>query len=446
MNLRPLNTSFKDPQNSVYRDEQNRIIRKIDHVFLPYIEKSSFFVKIIEQLNDGYFHIEKIQFQTFYYEYSFDQLKDSAIDYLNCLEDLLKNDFIFADGNPLNSTYVGKGKFLQFDIGSIRQFDREKGWEGYKQFLTQWLWVIYHLSDKNYIPAGYLWPFINDDQWHFSEPIGIKHKFRPSFWIHHSFLNQSRKYSLNLSHQTARKRTISKQTILGLIALLKQDVKSAKLKKSKSKWDNYYTNTIIGQEYLNQKKLALVNILKSTELQNSAINHFIDWGANDGYFSMLICKNHSHSKVIAIESDYNAVNQLYHNSKNYHIIPVHANLFNPTPAVGFSNFNESLLSRIKNIANVHVVLGLVHHLQHNQNLSFNHIIQMFFEFSLPNSYLIIEFISKNDPRYQLIRNINYPYPESQESFEEALTNCYSIISIQSLTNDRILYFAQKKAL
>ncbi len=445
LKIHPINTSFKDPDNCVYIDEYGKILRKINIEFISYFKQSQYFTKINKQCEDGFFEIDKFQFQTYYHEYPFELFKDSALNFLNCLEDLIQNDLIYVDGNPLNSTYVGKNQFLHFDFGSIKRLDLSSGWTGYHQFLTEWLWLLYHLSDKEYIPAGYLTPYFNDNQWLFSESIKFRHKLRPSFWVHHAFLQNQKKSSLIQKNSTNKSHsTISKNKLLAFVELLKSDVRSVKMSKKKSKWDNYYTETVLQNDYLKLKEEKFIYLLKSNRFKGS--EYFIDWGANDGVFSRLICETHPNAHVISIESDFNAANDLYTKSKAYNIIPIHANILNPTPAIGFSNNYPSLLERISKIAHVHVALGLIHHLQHTHNLSHEEIIDFFATNSLSSSFLIIEFIAENDPRYQLIRNPNYPYPESIENFQMALEKKYVIIEKIQLTNERTLFFAQKEVI
>lgn len=440
--LYPINTSFKDPQNAVFTDDQNRIIRKIQKEFLHFFNQSNYFSKIIGPVEEDFFEIEKFHFQSFYFEYPFELFKDSALNFLDCLEELIQNDLIYIDGSPLNTTYQGKNRFIHFDLGSVKELNTEYGWIGYKQFLTDWLWMLYHLSDKDYITAGYLSTYLNDNQWIFNEELSLRHKIRPSYWLHQSFLQDQKKVKLNQNAKNNQARKINKNKLIAFITLLKSDVKSARLKKHKTKWDDYYTDTILQNNYLHLKEQKFIEVIQS--IIPSGNFHFVDWGANDGHFSRIISNIHPQSTVLSIESDFNAANQLYVKSKDYPIIPIHANVINPIPAIGFANNIPSLLNRIKKVTNVHVVLGLVHHLQHSHNLSHRQIIELFYENSLPDSKIIIEYIGLNDPRYQLIRNINYPHEESLENFTLELSQKYSIIQSISLTDERILFYAQRK--
>jgi hypothetical protein len=444
MKLIPINSSHKDPENGVFVNEVGNIFRKINSKVISHIEKSTRFVKTIKQIDGDLFQIEKFKFEAFFYEYPFQMLKDSALYYLDTLTELVENDLIYSDGNPLNSTYVGNNKFLQFDLGSIVEFKENNGWTGYKQFLTDWLWPLYYLSDKKYIPIGELWNTLNDHQFIYHYNLNWKHKFRPSYWVHNAFLQTQKRKKL-VANGPTKENKISKSRILALIALLKSDVNSAKLKSNKTKWDNYYSNTIIQNSYLENKSITLKSILNEISSEDINLDFILDWGANDGYFSKELSAIFPNATIIAIESDHNAVNDLYIKCKNDSIIPIHGSILNPTPALTFSNYRKSLSDRLKPITNLHACLGLMHHLQHEQNLSYQNILNYFVENSKSNSYLLIEFVKNTDPRYQLIRNPNYPHSENIEDFKWHFENYYQLIKELEINENRVLFLGKKKS-
>lgn len=445
MKLTPINSSHKDPKHGVLMSEVGGIYRSIDPNVILHLKKSNRFVKPLKEIEGNFFQVEKFEFETFYYEYPFDMLKDSALYYLDTLTELVENDLIYSDGNPLNSTYTGNAQFLQFDLGSIVALNENLGWTGYKQFLTDWIWPIYALSDKKYIGIGELWNTLNDNQLIFHYNLNWKHKIRPSFWVHNAFLQNQKRQNLQTLNTSVKANKISKSRIISLIALLKSDVNSAKMRTIKTKWDNYYSNTIIRNSYLENKLLAVKSILEQVEFNSENKSYIVDWGANDGYFSMELAQIFPNSTIIAIESDHNAANELYKKCKNESIIPIHGSILNPTPSLAFSNYRKGLSERLKNVTNLHVCLGLMHHLQHEQNLSFSNILAYFAENSKANSYLLIEFVKNTDPRYQLIRNPNYPYSENITDFKSQFEAYYQLMNEVEINENRVLFLGKKKS-
>ena len=83
-------------------------------------------------------------------------------------------------------------------------------------------------------------------------------------------------------------------------------------------------------------------------------------------------------------------------------------------------------------------------MQHELNLSYDDIINFFYNHSVQNSFLIIEYIDVEDERYKLIRNPNYPFKEGVEAFTEALESKYNIIKRNKPISTRELFLAKKK--
>ena len=185
--------------------------------------------------------------------------------------------------------------------------------------------------------------------------------------------------------------------------------------------------------------------MEQVEFNSENKSYIVDWGANDGYFSMELAQIFPNSTIIAIESDHNAANELYKKCKNESIIPIHGSILNPTPSLAFSNYRKGLSERLKNVTNLHVCLGLMHHLQHEQNLSFSNILAYFAENSKANSYLLIEFVKNTDPRYQLIRNPNYPYSENITDFKSQFEAYYQLMNEVEINENRVLFLGKKKS-
>ena len=126
--------------------------------------------------------------------------------------------------------------------------------------------------------------------------------------------------------------------LLGIVENLKSTIKNLKIKQE-TEWADYYNDTNYSDIAEKDKQIIVKNFLKkcSSEI-------VVDLGANDGKFSNIAAEN---SYVVSMDIDPIAVNNNYLNY-NPKIIPIVANLANPSPAIGWSN-NErkSLFERIK---------------------------------------------------------------------------------------------------
>jgi hypothetical protein len=422
---------------------EGNIIRKIMPDTTRIIQGKPSFTQIEESYEGSseYFRVKKIPFISYYYEYPFPVLKDMALFYLDVLEDLLKSGYSLSDGTPFNCTYTGNKKFEFFDLGSIVQFDKNKGWEGYKQFLTDFYYPLVYLSDLKSIYPGALLPFINDSKWMFNIEFSFKQRWRLPNILFSDFIRRSLKKDLD--PKSANKIEISNKGIEKIIALLRSAISNLNYKKPKTKWDDYYTNTIL-KNYLEEKERLFKQLYEKASAQVSANNLAVDWGANTGHFSHIMANVNSAVTVIAVESDHNAISELYQQNKADKIIPIHSSIFNPIPAAGFEYNRESLLERLSKRAFIQSALGLIHHMQHELNLSYDDIVNFFYNSSLPDSFLIIEYVDPADDRYRLIRNPNYPFPEGENAFAESLNKKYTIIERHKPIATRELFLVQKR--
>lgn len=440
--LQRIPSSHRDPTSHVYKDNGGNIIRKIAPETVQIIHGKTSFTQIEEPFegSNEYFRVKKIPFISYYYEYPFPVLKDMALFYLDVLEDLLKSGNSLSDGTPFNCTYTGNKRFEFFDLGSIVQFDKNKGWEGYKQFLTDFYYPLVYLSDLKSIYPGALLPFINDSKWMFNIEFSFKQRWRLPNILFSDFIRRSLKKDLDPI--AANKIEISNKGIEKIIALLRSAISNLNYKKPKTRWDDYYTNTIL-QNYLEEKERLFKQLYEKASALVPASSLSVDWGANTGHFSHLMAHT-SKNTVIAVESDHNAVSELYQKNKTDKIIPIHSSIFNPIPAVGFEYNRESLLERLSKQAHIQGALGLIHHMQHELNLSYDDIVSFFYNSSANNALLIIEYVDPADDRYRLIRNPNYPFAEGIDAFVESLNKKYSIIERHKPIATRELFLAQKR--
>jgi hypothetical protein len=225
--------------------------------------------------------------------------------------------------------------------------------------------------------------------------------------------------------------------------LLREGIKNFELPRVKTKWDNYYSQTVLQDGYLDEKEKVIKLFLEQAKLLGD-VKYAVDWGANDGKFSALILDTFDESTILSVESDYNAINQLYIKYKSKRIIPIYTDVLNLSPDLGFDGERHSLKSRLSEVADLQLCLGLMHHLIHQENLSFEILVEFFASISKLESLFIIEFIHEEDPRHQLIRNPNYPYSLSRDYFVESLNKYYEVLDIKQPIETRELFFCRRK--
>ncbi|WP_017258994.1 hypothetical protein [Pedobacter arcticus] len=445
-----IKSSRRDPEFSVF-EVNGKIIRFVnpdqEEILENLNQKSKSFPEVLKYQPEnfehtGYFEIEKIPFIVLPYELPFQLYKDYALFYLRCLERLLAKDFALKDATPFNIAYTGENRLLHFDIGSIEKYDSTTGWKAYRQFLSEFYFPLIYLKENGGIYGADLVKLQFDQQWIHHYKFRWNNYLKPGFNIHYVFYKKSRIRKLeNKTREISIK--VSKQQVINNIALLKAEINTFNPPKQKTKWDDYYSQTVLRDGYVAKKEEIVEDFLKKVNSEFDVI-YATDWGANDGKFSVLLLNVFKKAIVLSVESDYNAVNQLYVRYKAKRIIPIYADILNLTPNLGFDGERESLKSRLNKVNDFQLCLGLIHHLIHQENLSFETIIDFFAGCAKPKSYLLIEFINDEDPRHQLIKNPNYPYSLSRDYFVKSINKHYEILDAKQVISTRELFICFKR--
>jgi ribosomal protein L11 methylase PrmA len=227
-----------------------------------------------------------------------------------------------------------------------------------------------------------------------------------------------------------------------LVTLLKgltSFVSGLSQKQIKSTWDDYYTDTILGNKYLDAKKVLVEKFVDSISFKSA-----IDLGANDGYFSLLL--KDKAENIIATDFDSNCINELYkkiRKDKIKNIVPLVTTLNVPSPAIGWNNEERNSLAQRLH-GDVVLALALVHHLAIGVNIPLSFISKWLSEMSV---YLVIEFVPKSDEKVkQLLANREDIFDEYDlESFKKVFSAHYQIIEEEKVgSTNRILFLMKRK--
>ena len=219
---------------------------------------------------------------------------------------------------------------------------------------------------------------------------------------------------------------------------LETTITKLRIKKNKTAWSNYYFDEYHTKTYLKEKK----EIVK-TYIEKIKPKRVLDLGANDGEFSKIAAA--SSKVVLAFDSDHYCVEECYNYTKKNNIqnlIPIVADLTNPSPSIGWANSERSSLLERSN-AELVLALAIIHHLCISNNVPFDLLADFF---DKTGEWLIIEFIPKSDPmvkklllhRKDIFENYNI------EIFEKEFLNYFSIIEYKKVSDtERIIYLMKK---
>ena len=447
--------SFKDPSGFVFQanDINYRQVNKVytenyellfssglykilteKKLLIPHTEVSENFT----QSPDWYKTLlpQQINFISYAYEWSFDQLKDAALLTLKVLKIAVEHGMILKDATPFNIQF-NEGRAVFIDTLSFEKYDASKPWIAYRQFCECFLFPLYleHYlkSDVQKILSTYLDGIPVDIT---AKLLPMKSSLNMGVWLH-VFLQNNVKDDKNSSASQAG---FDKKKLDHLVEHLKSIIDKFKLNTSaNSTWSNYYTETILSKDYLNEKEKIFRSFINEINFENA-----LDAGANDGYFSQIIAEKKCN--VTAIDFDNQCINNLYRVIKKNNIsniLPLCIDLTNPSPAAGFRNTErQSFIQRI----NVELVtaLALIHHLILSKNIPVEDVAA--FMAMVTTKYLIIEFVPVSDPKSQeLVKNKTSYHLYDEAIFENCFSQLFIIEKKETIpTTDRILYQMRKK--
>lgn len=380
---------------------------------------------------------QQIPVITYPYEWSFAMWQDAALLTLNIAKKSIEKGMMLKDATPFNIQFFN-GAPVFIDTLSLEQYNETKPWIAYRQFCECFLAPLL-LQKYCHIELGKIFAVYPD-----GIPLQVltsllpgKAKWNINNYLH-VYLQASVKPGKNKNDTTAAKK-FTKQKMLLLLNSLTDYVKGLKVKKNASTWDNYYAETILGDNYLQEKtKLA------QTFMNDISFSSVVDLGANDGHFSLLL-KN-TDKQIVSIDGDINCINELYckiRSEKIANILPLYNSLNNPSPAIGWNN-NErtAFYDRIK--GDLILALALIHHLAIGSNVP----LSLIADWLVPmGNFLIIEFVPKEDEKVKLLlqnrEDIFTDY--TLLDFENVFGKYYNILKKQTVGNTaRTLFLLQRR--
>lgn len=407
--MTPHPASYRDNSGFVFR-HNGIVYRYVQPVYQPHYDQlmsSGLYDELVKQnrliahqeiaaTNDFGFtggkilQPEQLPFISYPYEWSFDMWKDAALLTLQIAGTAIKKGMILKDATPFNIQFC-KGRPVFIDTLSFEIYEAGKPWIAYQQFCECFLGplLLMHYCHPDTQRLFTVYPN--------GIPMAVLVSLLPkrSKWNMNAFLHvhlQARLAGRGAQNRKSEN-NFSRQKLEILLKGLEGFVQKLSPKKVKTTWDDYYTGTILGNEYLQAKTLLVQAYSKAIDFHT-----VIDLGANDGHFSRLFEKE---KMVIATDADTNCINELYGQIKKegrQNILPLVNDLTTPSPAIGWANAErESITGRLK--ANLVLALALVHHLAIAKNVPLPLIADWLQQMG---EHLIIEFVPREDEKVQLL--------------------------------------------
>ena len=261
--------SFRDPSGFVFQWNGNyyRQVNKIyagtydllmnsglyDHLvqsgfLLPHSETE----EIIAESDNWYKTLRprQLSFITYPYEWCFLQLKDAALLTIKILKLSIDHGMIIKDATPYNIQFIDSHPVF-IDTLSFEKYDATKAWVAYRQFCNMFLFPLYleHYLKTDIQKTLVVYPD--------GIPVDITSKLLPlksrtsvGVWLHVYLQNTITRNAASKKEEEK----FNKRRLLNLVNHLEDTILNLKNRNAGSGWKNYYSETINGNNYLNEKK------------------------------------------------------------------------------------------------------------------------------------------------------------------------------------------------
>ena len=382
-------------------------------------------------------HPEQVSFISFPYEWCFEQMKDAALLVLNILKESLRHDLILKDATPFNIQFY-KGRPVWIDTLSFDMYDQSKPWVAYRQFCESFLFPLYI--------GHYLKTDIQKTLSTYLEgiPATLTSKLLPmrsglslGVWLHVYLQNAVKSDNRNAGVQAG----FNRKKLLNLITHLETIIGGFRSRKAGSTWGDYYENTILSQQYLQEKEKLFREMIQGLEYSTA-----LDAGTNDGHFARILAEGNGSKNVVAVDNDSVAINRLYRHIKMnsiLNILPLQMDITQPSPALGYRNLERAaFFDRIK--TDMVSALALIHHLVYSKNIPLPSLAAFFAD--ITGKYLLIEFVPPGDPKVITIsKNRTAVHRYDSRTFEESFGTLFTTLKKKTVPGtERVLYLMEKR--
>jgi ribosomal protein L11 methylase PrmA len=343
----------------------------------------------------------RIPLITYPYEWTFEQLRDAALQHLDLQLLALAHNFELSDATAYNMQF-DVGLPLHIDVLSLRRYRDGRPWEGYNQFCRQF---IYPLLLENALGV----PF---QRWYRGSINGVEldemMRLLPA-WRRYTSLNLLMHVQLqakavknassnNLSNEAIRLPKISKKQYQVLLEGLRDWVASMTSKRSnKTYWADYASINSYSNKERSDKQAFVERTVR--RWRSGAL---LDVGGNSAEYSEAAIAGGA-SRAYCVDGDVDALEIAYKKRKQGMggLLPLVMNWADPSPSQGWAAHERASLQQRMQVDTV-MALAVVHHIVVGGNVPLSEFVRQLFAYGRK---VIVEFVPKNDPMVKgLLRN------------------------------------------
>ena len=461
--------SFRDPsgyvfyfQDEIYRaldSDSFTLLQQLDKdELLSRLEKLGYLIptNIITQTDPVYstlkenlphenhfLHHAKVPIISYPYEWSFSMLADSAKLQLELQLTLIEKGYSLKDASAFNVQFISCQPVF-IDILSIEKLRFKELWIAYGQFCQMYLFPLLLKRYRNISSKGYFLNNINglsvEEVYSIFGPLAsLKPALLIDVFLQYHFQKSAPGKNTALKQKLKKEGSDTTSQVINLKRLLGKITKISRTHKATGHWADYINENTYSTEAEEEKVNYIKEFLKEYSPQT-----VLDLGCNTGRYSLLASE--SGAAVIAVDSDHDSIDLLYKHAKKAqaNILPLWVDIANPTPALGFRNQErKSFMDRVQ--ADTVFALALIHHLLITSRIPMDAIRDLFYE--LTESYLVVEFIGRNDDMFQTLLALRKDiYSEiTSEAFIAIFNQKFDLINQRKISNtERTLFTFKKK--
>ncbi len=383
---------------------------------------------------------EQLGFVSYPFEWSFSQLKASALTTLRVQRLALECGLSLKDASAYN-IQLHHGRPTLIDTLSFEPYEPGLPWVGYRQFCQHFLAPLALMAYRDIWLGSLLQGHLD------GLPLDVavrllpwRTRLRPGLLMHlHLHSRAQARHSDSTQSRDSLKGRMSRRRLDALLESLESTIRRLMWNPGDTPWASYGDQSSYSDAGQADKER-----LVAEHLAQVGADSVWDLGGNVGIFSRIAAAKDI--PVVSIDSDPGAIDLNYRQMAERderHLFPIVADLTSPSPALGWANREvRSLMER--GPAGLVMALALVHHLAIGNNTRFERLAQFFASLG---RILLIEFVPPDDPmvvRLLAMRNHTFPW-YTQAEFEVAFSRFFRIERTDSVADSqRRLYLMSSR--
>ena len=374
---------------------------------------------------------EQVGFVSYPFEWSFSQLRASALTTLKVQRQALDHGLSLKDASAYN-IQLHNGRPTLIDTLSFEPYEPGLPWVGYRQFCQHFLAPLALMAYRDIRMGSLLQSHLD------GLPLDLaarllpwRTRLRPGLLMHLHLHSRAQARHADSDRTRANlKGRMSHRRLEALLESLESTVRRLSWNPGETPWASYGDQSSYSDAGQSDKERLVAEYLSQVE-----VDSVWDLGGNVGIFSRIAAVKNV--PVVSIDSDPGAIDLNFRrmvDNGERNLFPIVADLTSPSPALGWDNREVRSLTE-RGPAGLVMALALIHHLAIGNNTRFERLASFFA--SLGRS-LLIEFVPADDPmvrRLLAMRNHTFPW-YAQSEFEAAFNQFFRIQRTDPITDSQ----------